>query len=199
MTDTPPSAQQIRAKQEAFLALIDPHYDGFVRYVRAMARDAEDARDIVNEALLVAFSQFEAVRKPESILFYLITIAKRINMKLYRRGLWHVRYDRRYEDIVHDSGAAPDSLPDVGILYAAIGKLPTRMREAVVLFEISGLSLEEIRVVQGGSLSGVKARVVRGRRKLAELLGVDNHRVHESRKKPSAQGNLPLNIEEAQA
>jgi len=41
----------------------------------------------------------------------------------------------------------------------------------VILFEISGLSLQEIVEIQGGSLSGVKSRIVRGRERLAVLLG----------------------------
>ena len=46
--------------------------------------------------------------------------------------------------------------------------------KALTLFEISGLSLEEIREIQGGSLPGVKSRVQRGRKKLAEIMGVDD-------------------------
>jgi hypothetical protein len=46
------------------------------------------------------------------------------------------------------------------------------MRETVVLFEVSDFTLEEIHKVQGGSLSGVKLRLKRGRELLAKTLGV---------------------------
>ena len=46
------------------------------------------------------------------------------------------------------------------------------MRETVVLFDVSDLSLEEIRRIQGGTLSGVKMRLKRGRERLARVLGV---------------------------
>jgi RNA polymerase sigma-70 factor (ECF subfamily) len=161
----------IRERQEHFLRLLDPHYDGFVRYVRAMTRHSEDARDIVNETLLVAFRQLGDIRNEDSFFFYLIAIARRQHARYRRRALLHVAFGREHEDTLRDTGSAPDALPDAAILHEAIARLPQRMREAVVLFELSGLRLEEIRDIQGGTLSGVKARVARGRRKLAELLG----------------------------
>jgi RNA polymerase sigma-70 factor (ECF subfamily) len=66
------------------------------------------------------------------------------------------------------------------MLHAALGRLPGTQREAIVLFELAGLSLEDVREVQGGSLSGVKSRIVRGRRRLAELLGANDQERSES-------------------
>ncbi|MBL0174959.1 MAG: RNA polymerase sigma factor [Ignavibacteria bacterium] len=171
----PPS--DIRARQEHFLSLLDPHYDGFVRYVRAMTRNTEDARDIVGETMLVAFRQLDDIRNEESFFFYLIAIARRQHAKFQRRRWLLVAFGREHEELLRDTGTAPDAQPDIAILHEAIARLPLRMREAVVLFELSGLSLEEIRAIQGGSLSGVKARVARGRRKLAALL--DDDAAHE--------------------
>ncbi len=51
-----------------------------------------------------------------------------------------------------------------------MASLPEKQREALALFEISGLSIEEVREIQGGSLSAVKMRLVRGREQLALLL-----------------------------
>lgn len=44
------------------------------------------------------------------------------------------------------------------------------MKETVILFEISGLSLEEIKKIQGGTISGVKSRLKRGRETLEILM-----------------------------
>jgi RNA polymerase sigma-70 factor (ECF subfamily) len=59
---------------------------------------------------------------------------------------------------------------DLLVLHRPLDSLEERQRETVILFEISGLSLEEIRAIQGGSLSGVKSRLVRGRQRLAEVM-----------------------------
>jgi RNA polymerase sigma-70 factor (ECF subfamily) len=65
-----------------------------------------------------------------------------------------------------DQNPLPDSSHDVQVLYELIGKLPEKQREAFVLFELSGFSLEEIRQLQGGTLSSIKMRLSRGRKQL---------------------------------
>lgn len=158
-------------RQDKFLTLLNPQYDAFVRYVRAMARNVEDARDIVGETLLIAYEHFDEIREVQSFLFYLITIAKRLHWKAAKRRTRQFPLERQYEDLLIDPGASPDLSPDVAALYDAIDRLPLRLREALVLFELTGLRLEEIRSIQGGTLSGVKSRVARARKKLARMLG----------------------------
>lgn len=160
-------------RQNRFLALLNPQYDAFARYVRAMVRNPEDARDIVGETLLIAFEHFDEIRETESFLFYLITIAKRLHWKAAKRRKRQLPLERQHEDLRIDPGASPDLSPDIAALYAAIDRLPLRLREALVLFELTGLRLEEIRRIQGGTLSGVKSRVARARKKLARMLGAD--------------------------
>ena len=75
---------------------------------------------------------------------------------------------------------------DIQVLYAALDKLPVKQKEAVVLFEISGFSLEEIKNIQGGTLSGAKSRVKRGREKLAILL---NDNINDSQ---ASRSSIPL-------
>ena len=127
------------SRQRHFLSLLNPCHDRFTRYVRAMARNTEDARDIIGETLLIAFEHLDELRKQDSFLFYLITIAKREYLKMTRRRLLFIGYAPRHEDLLIDMNAAPDTYPDVAILYAAIARLPLRLREALVLFELSGL------------------------------------------------------------
>ena len=49
-------------------------------------------------------------------------------------------------------------------------RLPDLQEEALVLYEISGLSIREISEVQQSSEGAVKTRLSRGRKKLRELL-----------------------------
>jgi RNA polymerase sigma-70 factor (ECF subfamily) len=161
-------------RQEQFLALLDPVHDSLSRFVRGMARDREEGRDLIAETILVAFENFGSLRDGRAFLSYLFTIARRICRHRSHRARLFGRYDEGDAAMLAAQTSAPDAAADVPALYAALDRLPAGQREAVVLFELSGLSLEEIREIQGGTLSGVKARVARGRRKLAELLGVDD-------------------------
>ncbi len=153
------------------MSLLEVHHAAFVRYVRAMTKDTELARDVVGETLLAAYENFHTLRDPASFLFFLIAIARRQYWKMSRWGRLFTRMETKHEDLVIDGAAPPGISVDVDLLHAAIAKLPLKQREALVLFELSGLSLNEIHTLQGGSLSGVKSRVARARRKLEEMLG----------------------------
>jgi len=49
---------------------------------------------------------------------------------------------------------------------AALATLTPEQREAIVLFELHGYSIEEIAEIQRSSISSVKSRLVRGRDRL---------------------------------
>ena len=151
------------------MSLLEPVYDRLTRYVRAMTPDREEARDILGETVLAAYESFERVDSPDSFVFYLFTVARRIHWKWRWKRQFFIPIGNHHNDL-ECTGAAPDALADVGHLRSALQKLPFKQREAVALFEISGFSLLEIREIQGGTLSGVKARLARGRRRLATLL-----------------------------
>ncbi|MGE3802814.1 MAG: RNA polymerase sigma factor [Candidatus Kapaibacterium sp.] len=148
-----------------------------VQFSRALTDDEEEARDLVGDVVLVALQAFPKLQDEEAFLSWLFTIATRLQRRRRSRG----RRFQRYDTTVH-----PDTLPtpaydqevraDIEALRRAIAQLPEKQKEVVVLFEISGLSLQEICEIQGGSLSGVKMRLVRGRKRLAELLGVEVNR-----------------------
>ena len=160
--------------KQRFLALLEPIRPGLARYCRAICRDNEAARDLVSETILIACEHFASITGDEkSFSGYLFTTAIRLNKRWRWRNKRKVAYDQVFAENIHDTGSAPDSGADVELLYAALRRLPEKQREAVVMFEISGLSLEEIRQIQGGSLSGVKSRIARSREKLAKLLGAD--------------------------
>jgi len=59
-----------------------------------------------------------------------------------------------------------EHLADFEIIYKLILSLPDKVAETIILFHISDLSIQEIRKIQGGSISGVKQRLKRGREKL---------------------------------
>ena len=150
-----------------------PHQDSLWRFVRSLVGTQHDAEDVVSETITVVLERLDSIRDEQAFLSFLFTVASRI----VKRQRWRKRFTGEYNevDVMQRSSAdtPPDVQADIQHLRDAIRKLPESTRQTVVLFEISGLSLEEIRQVQGGSLSGVKSRLVRGRRMLAKLLQVE--------------------------
>lgn len=157
-------------KKTEFMKLYSEVHAPLLRFARAMTKSREDARDLASETILIAYEKFHTIRSKQAFLSYLFSIATRI----HKRRRWRMRFYGEYDETKAEQIVAeiipPDLSPDVEILYKALDKLPEKMKTTVIMFEISGLSLEEIREIQGGTLSGVKSRLVRGRTMLKEIL-----------------------------
>jgi RNA polymerase sigma-70 factor (ECF subfamily) len=157
-------------KQSAFMQAYAKCHEPFVRYCSALAYGKMDAQDLVQDVLLSAFHKFDTIQNKEQLLHYLVRAAR------FRAiSLWRIR--RRSEAIcgkqaerLRARGASAEMLVDVQLLYGALDELPGDQREAVVLFEVSGLPMAEIAEIQNCSEGTVKTRVSRGRAKLRGLL-----------------------------
>jgi RNA polymerase sigma-70 factor, ECF subfamily len=162
-----------------FWQLVEDHRAGLWRFALGLTHSREDARDLVSETVLAAHRSFSKLRDHAAFQKSLMTIA----IRLYRRQRWRGRIFRDIAEAREiPAGGNRESNYDLDLLMQTLGKLPERQREAILLFEISGLSIEEIRAIQGGTLSGVKARLKRGRESLRTLL-VDD----VSSRKPKTQ------------
>jgi predicted DNA-binding protein YlxM (UPF0122 family) len=75
----------------------------------------------------------------------------------------------------------------------AIGLLPEKVKETLLLFEVADLSLNEIRIIQGGSISGVKSRLKRGRESVQRALGIVETSV-ASKKNTMQDGSVERSI-----
>ena len=159
-----------REEQEEFMLLLTPLRHRLMHFARVMTGDYEEARDLVSDTVLTALEQFDRVRDTRAFLGYLFTIATRIHRRRRWRGRFFSRFEEHQENELSGSTTATDIPIDVRILYEAMAGLPEKQREALALFEISGLPIEEIREIQGGTLSAVKMRLVRGREQLGRLL-----------------------------
>jgi len=150
---------------EAFWQLVEAHREKLWRFALGLTRDRDEASDLVSDVVLAAHSNFSQLRDREAFRKSIFTIAIRI----HKRKKWRRRiFGPVNEDIAIED--THESEHDLQLLIDALAKLPVRQREALLLFEISGFSIEEIRDVQGGSSSGVKSRLARGRAQLTLLL-----------------------------
>jgi len=160
-----------KEKQARFLALYNPVHVPLLRYCEALCRHSETAKELVSEVVLEAFENLDKLRSEAAFAGFLFGIAKNKMRRKYRIYGREISLDSCTED-PSDIAAGPEIKAEVSLLYDALENLPEKQREALILFEVSGLSLKEINDIQGGSLSGVKLRLKRGRTKLKQLLGV---------------------------
>ena len=175
-TSISPVDSALQAKQERFMNLLRPFHKRLERFALTMTRNREDAKDVVGETVLLAYEHLEQLRNDDAFLGFLFTIASRVSQRRTFRRREETATAEQVEALF-DNFTQPDVALDVQFLYEALDKLPLEQREAVIMAEITGLSHKEIQKVQGGTISGVKVRIFRAKRRLAQLLGVEKKSV----------------------
>ncbi len=181
-------------RQQRFLRLFEPVQPRLQRFVLAMTRNEDLAKDIIGETVLIAFERIDALRHDAAFLSFLFTIATRVHRKRRKELERTVGIDDEEVVRIFDKATPPDVAADIAALYRALEQLPAKQREAVLLYELTGLSTREIRDAQGGTLVGVRVRIARGRKKLAQLLGVDEIHTRPLDASPSVleERSLPI-------
>lgn len=129
--------------------------------------DAE-ARDLTQACLEIALRRLHQLRDPEKLRPWLLTILAREAMRLRRR----LRRVVAFDPVVHDLQApapAPSDERDLAVRQALAG-LPRRMRAAVILHHLVGLTVAETAGAMHVSENTVKSELKAGLRRLREGL-----------------------------
>ncbi len=176
-----------------YISAIEQVYPHLERFVRALvwrngsrnASNEEFCKDIIAETIAIAFENFGKIQYQEALLSYCFTIATRLHRKAQRTERMTVKAPSTHvfetvegetwdaaQDYDMFSDHASERSTDVTLLYNALDTLPEQQREAVIMFEILGFSMQEISEAQERSVISVKVSVSRGRALLAKRLGV---------------------------
>ena len=159
-----------KAKQQEFLELYEPIHDRFERFCKARVYGNMEFQDLVNETLLVAFDKFETLKSNQAFLAFLFGISIRILSNNNRKKKENYLQSEESSHAIQDQSAKTQMDAEIHYLYKALGQLKEPQRESIILFEISGFSIKEIAQLQDVSISAVKLRLKRGRKKLMEIM-----------------------------
>ena len=155
--------------QKKFLTLYEPVHESFARFCHAKAYGLMEPEDLISETVLVALEKFDKIKNDEAFLSFLFSVATNILRSKNRRLKFRSEYHESEAFTLKDEGIDAETRLDVAILYKALNELPETQKEALILFEISGVSLKEIAEIQNSKLSAVKQRLKRGRVALADI------------------------------
>lgn len=153
--------------QEEFMLLYEPIHQQLALYCRAISKIKEDAEDLMNETILISFQNFQSLKDRKAFKYYCFKIASNLNKRLMSKNRVQYKPAELWPDVEANDISA-EILVDYGIIYKEIMQLPIKTSEALILHFISDLSYEDIREIQGGSLSSVKMRIQRGKDKLLQ-------------------------------
>ncbi len=146
---------------------VDLHADGIYRFAVKHLRDADRAKDVVQESFARLWTKLDDVdgTKAKS---YLFTTAHHVMVDEVRKGQRSTRMEEHHEDLRHTSQHQPD-LKEV--LDAALATLPAIQRSVVLLRDLEGYTYEEIAELTALNLAQVKVYIYRGRSALKEYIG----------------------------
>jgi RNA polymerase sigma-70 factor, ECF subfamily len=139
-------------------------------FARSLCRDGVRAADLVQEALLRAFSNIERFQPGTNLKAWLFTILRNEHYSQLRR--------QKFEAVGIDTATLPepsvqpdhDAELELRELHGALSRLPTGQRTALLLVSASGLSYEEAAAICGCAVGTIKSRVARAREMLVEML-----------------------------
>jgi RNA polymerase sigma-70 factor (ECF subfamily) len=139
----------------------------------SLSRNSATADDMVQDTIVKAWSNIDKFEPGTNMRAWLFTILRNTYYSLHRkRGREVADGDGEYaaqlsEKPDHDGRLA---LSD---FRAAFAKLPDEQREALVLVGASGFSYEEAAEMCGCAVGTIKSRANRGRKRLAELMDLE--------------------------
>jgi RNA polymerase sigma-70 factor (ECF subfamily) len=180
------------------------HVADVTRWVRRFGTADADIEDVVHDVFLVALRRRQDF-DPRRAAFgtWLFGVTAKVTKARRRRDTWRARIRRAFpwwsdetrarawivseptEDL-----ASPEQNETCVVLQRLLDELGEKYRTAIVMFELEGLSCDEIAAAVGCSVENVYVRVHRARRKMAAALARHQERVTAEGEQP-ATGDTP--------
>lgn len=161
--------------QAAFLELYERHRLPIFRFAYRLLGSIEVAEDVTHDCFLSLIKKPANFRSERgSLRSYLFAAARNLALKHFR----NLGRETDLEEVSEEPQVSERQQPLRRLLddelaakvRDAIRSLPAYQREALVLFEYEGLSLNEISSVVGADVGAVKARLFRAREGLKSTL-----------------------------
>jgi RNA polymerase sigma-70 factor (sigma-E family) len=164
-------ASEVRDSAEAAVAaLYQASAVGLIRLAFVMLGDLESAEDVVQEAFCGLYRQWGRLRDAERATFYLRTSVLNGCRSALRRRILRRRVLPDQPPAVVSAEAVVLSGEEREEVFRAVGRLPHRQREALVLRFYLDLSDDEIARIMGIRPSTVRSTMVRALETLGRVL-----------------------------
>lgn len=152
----------------AFEILYERHKGPLYRYLQRMCRSPETANDLFQEVWSKVIASRERYEVRAQFNTFLYRIAHNCTIDYFRRaGRRHEGAAQDVDEIADELPGAEHQRPDAELSEAqlradfrrALEHLPAEQRDVFVLYEESGLSLEEIGKITGVAMETAKSRL----------------------------------------
>lgn len=152
--------------------LVD-HLPALRAFALSLTRESASADDLVQDTVVKAWTNIDKFQAGTNLRAWLFTILRNTFYSARRK----TRREVSDSDGIHAARQAtrPDHDGRLALndFRTAFRQLPDEQREALILVGASGFSYEEAAEMTGVAIGTVKSRANRGRRRLAELLHLE--------------------------
>jgi RNA polymerase sigma-70 factor, ECF subfamily len=175
-TDADLLGAHVSGDPTAFEELVRRHRDRLWAVALRTTGDPEEASDALQDALISAFRRAEQFRGDSAVTTWLHRIV--VNASLDRLRRRSVRATRPLPDdddqlpgaVVADPNDEMERRETQLVVLSALAELPVEQRDAILLVDVEGWSVEEAARMLDCPEGTVKSRCYRGRAKLAKRL-----------------------------
>ena len=162
-------------KDSLFTNMIIPHLDAAYNLARWLARNEHDAKDIVQDSFVRAYSYFDRFSGANGKGWILAIVRNTFYTWHQKQG---IRQSIEVTEVLSDDGilygqtvdAEMETKDTQEVVRAAINSLPLEFREVILLREIEAMSYKEIAALMQVPIGTVMSRLARGRNMLRTLL-----------------------------
>ena len=160
------ASEKSTGDRKVLAAELAAHGPALLALARYLVGDDAEARDLAQQTLEIGLRRLNDLRDPSKLGPWLTSIEAREAFRTRRRLLRFVRLDSAVGELPATAG--PDE--QAVALRDAVKRLPSRVRAAVALHHMAGLSVEETAAAMSISPNTVKSHLKTGLRRLREIL-----------------------------
>lgn len=153
------------------------HASDVKRWARRLAGPTADVEDLLHDVFVIALRRHFTFRGEANVTTWLFRITHHVVRSRRRRSsVRALLFGRHQEETAATTTLAATPYEEIERherhlrLYRALDRLPDAYRTAVILYEIEGLSGEEVAGLAGISLGTLWVRLHRGRARLLACL-----------------------------
>jgi RNA polymerase sigma-70 factor (ECF subfamily) len=161
------------ARWQRLTRLLEPIHPQAIVTARRLCRSAAEGDDLYQDAVVRAFDKLHGLREESRFrAWFFAILLSRHRSGRRRLRLMPVPLEEAFPNGSEPAGTGGPPGDDERLAAdraaRALATLPAVQREAVVLHEIEGFSVDEVAEIQGVTASAVKSRLSRGRRTLRQ-------------------------------
>jgi len=172
-------ARCLHGDEQAFALIVEQYGDVLFRTAFLLVQDEEAAKDVVQDALLLAWKNMQQLREPGYLRAWLIRIVVNQSTTLKRQWarksalLRRQLLQRQIDNVIQVADIQRGYIEDALDTWQAIEQLPLNQRTVLVLFYYNRLTMPEIATMLDVSENTLRKRLQAAVEKVRKALHID--------------------------